>query len=62
MPPSALEEDHGHHETQAQQGHVTELEQLGKHGVHLALLIHGAFFLYIVSTTRNCALPLSMRA
>ena len=29
---SALEEDRGHHETQAQQGHVAECEQLGKHG------------------------------
>jgi hypothetical protein len=38
MPPSALEEDGGHEETQAQQGHVTESEQLRKHGVHLALL------------------------
>jgi hypothetical protein len=38
MPSSALEEDYGHHESQAQQGHITEWEQLREYEVHLALV------------------------
>jgi hypothetical protein len=38
MPPTALKEDHGDHETQAEQGCVTELQQLRKKRMSM----HGA--------------------